>query len=119
MRKNKLIELLQEIEGNPEVLSWNGMERDWMSLKTVVHKRTLCRMSLNKRLHYINLERNRDDLPPLESVDDIINDEPEEWQLDEFDAYDNSRLDQSKKVIMLEPKARGISTFDFRGGIEY
>jgi hypothetical protein len=32
MRKNDLIKLLQEIDGNPEVSLWNGFVGDWMPI---------------------------------------------------------------------------------------
>lgn len=41
MKKNKLIELLQQIEGNPEIVIWNGYVDDYMNISTDVEKITL------------------------------------------------------------------------------
>ena len=35
MRKNELIQLLQQIKGNPEIYIWNGLVDDYMPLKKV------------------------------------------------------------------------------------
>ena len=32
MKKNKLIELLQAIKGNPDVYLWNGHAEDWQNI---------------------------------------------------------------------------------------
>jgi hypothetical protein len=114
MRKNKLIELLQEIEGDPEVLVWNGQVGDWMGLKSKIHDRKLSRMSRKKYLHFLNLEQQSNGLPEL-GLNDFEYDE--EWVFD--DVPDYNRHDQNKNVIMLEPKQRGISTFDRAGDISY
>lgn len=33
MKKDKLIKLLLSIEGNPDILLWNGYAMDWMDIK--------------------------------------------------------------------------------------
>ena len=35
MRKNELIQLLQQINGNPEIYIWNGLVDDFMPLKKI------------------------------------------------------------------------------------
>lgn len=115
MRKNKLIELLQEIEGNPEVLVWNGHVGDWMALETKLHKKTLTRMSKKRRLYYVNLEQQVRGKEPL-TLEDLKGDD-EEWSID--DTFDTVYHDQTKKVIMLNPKTRGVKSFDRIGDISY
>lgn len=41
MRKNQLIKLLQEIEGNPEIVIWNGYVDDYMNIDKETFKITL------------------------------------------------------------------------------
>ena len=36
MRKDKLIKLLQDIPGNPDVVIWNGLVGDWMDVGELV-----------------------------------------------------------------------------------
>ena len=39
MKKNQLIELLQSIEGNPEIMIWNGLVNDVMHIQGVGNDR--------------------------------------------------------------------------------
>jgi hypothetical protein len=100
MRKNKLIELLQAIKGNPEVKVYNGYVGDFMNLhKPKVSK--IHRMSNKKRLHFVNLEnvsRGISETTTLTKEDD--------WELvkESFD-------DESKPIILLEPKERGVTSY--------
>lgn len=41
MKKNKLIELLNTIEGNPEIVLWNGYAEDYMHIDPKVEPLTL------------------------------------------------------------------------------
>lgn len=41
MKKDKLIELLNSIEGNPEIVLWNGYAADYMHIDPNVEKLTL------------------------------------------------------------------------------
>lgn len=41
MRKNDLIKMLQDIEGNPEIVIWNGYVDDYMNIKKQTFKITL------------------------------------------------------------------------------
>lgn len=121
MRKNKLIELLQNIEGNPEVLVWNGYVGDWMALETKLHKKTLSRMSKKRRLYYVNLEQQVNGKEPLVLAD--LKGDDEEWFMVDEERYlsedHKNRFDQNKNVIMLNPKTRGVKSFDRLGSISY
>lgn len=41
MRKNDLIKMLQDIEGNPEIVIWNGYVDDYMNIEKQTFKITL------------------------------------------------------------------------------
>ncbi|EON7637065.1 hypothetical protein ABV23_RS01045 [Escherichia coli] len=41
MKKNDLIKMLQGIEGNPEIVIWNGYVDDYMNISTGIEKITL------------------------------------------------------------------------------
>jgi|AGFT01.1.fsa_nt_gi hypothetical protein len=41
MRKNQLIKMLEEIEGNPEIVIWNGYVDDYMNIEKETFKITL------------------------------------------------------------------------------
>lgn len=90
MRKNKLIELLNEIDGNPEIVTWNGYVGDWMPFNTSAKEINLHRMSKKRRLYYINLENQSRGLDLI----DISQVDNEEWTMnDGCDDY----LDQKRK----------------------
>ena len=115
MRKNKLIELLSGMKGNPEIVVWNGHVEDWMSLKEL-KETSLVRQSKKKVLHFHNLQRLRDG---LEVTEDISRIKPSDWVLDEKRFEDVEIYDQEKKVAIFIPETRHKSTFDRMGDMEY
>ena len=119
MRKNQLIELLQEIKGNPEVMVWNGLVDDYMSLGSV-DTNTLYKQSADfiyKNLVYNYQERNNSfDNPPAEIQEKLREKatalfKKETYELpnmfldqDQFsDWYGNNK----KAIISLNPKPTG------------
>ena len=54
MRKNELIQLLQQINGNPEIYIWNGLVDDFMPLKKIYPDKLYkeCIQFIYKRLVY-------------------------------------------------------------------
>ena len=119
MRKNQLIELLQEIKGNPEVMVWNGLVDDYMPLGSV-DTNTLYKQSIDfiyKKLVYDYQERNNSfDKPPVEIQEKFREKatalfKKETYELpnmyldqDQFsDWYGNNK----KAIISLNPKPTG------------
>lgn len=62
MRKNQLIKMLQEIEGNPEIVIWNGYVEDYMNIDKDTFKITLVKETedfLFNALKYEWCDRNK------------------------------------------------------------
>ena len=119
MRKNQLIELLQEIKGNPEVMVWNGLVDDYMPLGNV-NTNTLYKQSVKfiyRTLVYNYQERNNSFDSPPENTKKKLREEAialfkkETYELpnmfldqDQFvDWYGNNK----KTIISLNPKPTG------------
>lgn len=119
MRKNDLIKMLNEIEGNPEVVLWNGQVGDWMHIdKPKVFK--FNRLKKSFKIRCINKENYRDNLP------DLTEEEIKKVKPDEFDIGEGNRWNilkdenfEHRNRIVLQGKLRGIKTFDRLGNIEY
>ena len=126
MKKSKLIAILQEIEGDPEVKLWNGYVGDWMDigevLETYLVKQTkeyykeMCRLERCRDLQDWNVELSEDVHKLLDSCYTRI-----QWEHDSYvtqEDLDNKRY-RKKKVLVLQAKTRGINTHDRIGGISY
>jgi len=129
MKKNKLIELLQNIKGNPEVKLWNGMVDDWMDIcivesELVKESEEFLRWQveaqwkqdnkvweipaevqhqLNETIHHLCKKREWDFPNPYVSAED-----EKTW-------YGKNR----KKILLIDGKKRGKTTFDRLGDISY
>jgi hypothetical protein len=110
MKKNTLIKLLQSIEGNPEVKIYNGYVEDFMNVHPPKVKK-IHKMSNKKRLYFVNLENESRGKP---KVDKLSKTDPWELTKEHFD-------DESKTVILLEPKVRGLTSYgsDSAGDLTY
>lgn len=119
MRKNQLIELLQGIKGNPEVMVWNGLVDDYMSLGSV-DTNTLYKQSIDfiyKHLIYDHQERNNSFDKPLVEIQEKLREKATLLFKKETYELPNMYLDQdqfsdwygnNKKVIVsLNPKPTG------------
>lgn len=112
MKKNDLIKMLQNIEGNPDIIFYNGFVDDWQHIDEP-EEIELCRYSLEQQLKYINLERLRYNKKPI-TKDQII--EREDWEL--LSNY-NSRAEDRKTCIILKSIRRGRTYEDRVGSIRY
>lgn len=91
MRKNKLIEILQSMSGNPEIVMWNGYVGDFMPIGNIVMSHVYAHGDSDWQ---------------------IANQYVEQELLSEF-------YTQRKRVCIVEPKARGKSSFDRLGKTFY
>lgn len=129
MKKNKLIELLQAVKGNPEVKLWNGMVGDWMDISIVESE--LVKESeefLRWRIEAEWKQDNKVETIPLDiqkELDKTIKErcKNREWDFpnqyvsleDEKRWYGKNR----KRLILLDGKKRGKTTFDRLGDMSY
>ena len=108
MRKNKLIELLQSIEGNPEIFLWNGIVADIMPVSKVIPSE-LYKEKFEFFHRLLNMEElNKGEKPSNE--DEARKIFEADWDLDEpFETIKKNY--NKKKVIIIEPKERGKKTW--------
>ena len=113
MKKDKLIELLQSIKGNPEIVIWNGFVCDYQPISNKITEMFLYKETKQSQLKMINYERLRDGLEPI-----TINDFKDKSNY-ELRYYVKSSYCKKKKVAILETKRRRITTYDRNGKINY
>lgn len=129
MKKNKLIELLQNIKGNPEIKLWNGMVGDWMDIALVESE--LVKESEEFLRWCVETSWKQDnkswDIPPdvQEQLDAQIKRlcKTREWDFqnpfvkpeDEKRWYGKNR----KKIVLIDGKKRGKKAFDRLGDMQY
>lgn len=126
MRKNDLIKMLQDIEGNPEVLLWNGMVGDWMNIDKPVES-DLVKIEKGYFIESCRLRecRDRNDWQYQFSEDELADVEKwykrQEWEDNKFVTEEDikEKRYRKKRVLYLQAKKRGVSTFDRLGNIEY
>lgn len=94
MRKNKLIELLNSIPGNPDIVIWNGFVGDIQDIDSEIVERELVKHTKEQEWDFPN---------PF-----VKEDEFKYW-------YGNRK----KKIFLLQMKERGKTFFDRSGKIEY
>lgn len=127
MRKNDLIKMLNEIEGNPEVVMWNGMVGDWM-IPAKPEQGELCKQTKQHYIEMVRLEKcidlqnwdfqfSEEELKELDkSYKHYVN-----WSYGEYVREEDiaSKRYKTKKVIWLSAKLRGESYYDRLGKVSY
>lgn len=127
MKKDKLIKLLLSIEGNPDILLWNGYAMDWMDIKGLAEAE-LVKMTKEYYIATVELEEkiNKGDsdytLPESEKEKlhtsykkDVL------WEMGELIHHEDIKKGryERKKVVYLRAKLRSIKTYDRIGEICY
>lgn len=131
MRKNQLIELLQNIKGNPEVMVWNGLVDDYMPLGEVGSDE-LYKQSLDfiyKNLVYGYKERNNSFDEPPADVQESLKEKATTLFKKETYELPNMFLDSDqfhewygknkKTIITLNPKPTGKTSVGRSGNLTY
>lgn len=126
MKKDKLIAMLQEIEGNPDILLWNGMVGDWMDISKIVPTE-LVKITLPYYLKTCQLEDRikRQDMsyetPPEEVASLSKHWRQLQWDVNEYVSSKDIKEGRYKvkNVMMIDAKPRGISTWDRAGTLSY
>ena len=106
MKKSKLIELLQSIEGDPEIMIYNGFVQDVMHIKPPqIDELVRMRTTVLKRLLKFEGKEFKG---------------PEEWRFSTMQLEDkNPDMYEKRKIVVLESRKTGKTTFDRMGTIEY
>lgn len=118
MKKNKLIEILNKIEGNPDILLYNGFVDDWMDIEVETEPRTLVKETVEFWLsRYIYEYVGRHNEQPSESLKEEwlekikLKRKCSEWEFpnefvqeEDFECWYGKRY---KKVHLINAKLRG------------
>lgn len=127
MKKDKLIKLLLSIEGNPDILLWNGYVGDWTDIKAL-EESDLVKMTKDYYIASVELEekinKGDSDYTLPESEKEKLHTSYKKdisWQTNEYITHDDikkKRYDK-KRIIYIKPKLRGKNMTDRYGSIEY
>lgn len=128
MRKSDLIKILTELEGNPDVVLWNGMVGDWMDIDKRLIEGTLVRQTLDGYIETVRLEqcsdrKNWDYQLPESEIAELkqLYKKNIGWEDNSFvtdEDVEQKRYTQ-KRVVYITAKPRGVITWDRLGSIEY
>jgi hypothetical protein len=127
MKKSKLLEFLNSLEGDPDILIWNGQVGDWMDLGKP-ERTFMVRESVSYVLRLALLDAMR----KAQSFTVKLSEETQEEIRKTFHKYHEWRLptfcsdeqikngDFTKKKVVLFPlKSRNVETWDRLGTIKY
>lgn len=113
MKKNDLIKMLQGIDGNPDVLLWNGFVGDWQDFSRDLHRAQLHKIPFAEYKRLCIAEGSALSNEDLRRNWKIAC-RWRLWRLSDFTCES-----QKKPVVLLSTKDRGVKTFDRLGSISY
>lgn len=122
MRKDKLIELLQTIEGNPHVYLWNGYVGDYQDIENHIRLMSLVKQTPEEASLRLKYELMRDGVSNADKeLEDFKKDFNPEWEINPYVQEEHIKEGRykTKKVYLLSPLLRGRSSIDRVGEIEY
>ena len=130
MRKNKLIELLQAIEGNPDMFVYNGLVDDIQPIKNMkdvlitdkLYKPSYDYILTGLKMDWCNYHHTYD-IPStvLEELECKAKLQHKHIEWEEHNPhYGTSDIySRSKNICIIQPSAAGKSTFDRLGSTDY
>ena len=128
MRKDDLIKLLKNIQGNPEIKLWNGMVGDWMDIDKNLIPASLVKQTFEHYVEMIRLEQciDKKDWSVQLSEEEILELRQSykkyiEWECNQFIDEDDikSKRYSQKNIFYINAKRRGVTTYDRIGNLEY
>jgi len=128
MKKSKLIEMLNRLEGDPEIKLWNGMVGDWMDIDRELVPSDLVKQTLEHWLEMCRIDdcRDRRDWDyqlPAEEVAALKKDynRVNTWELNPFVTLEDvkEKRYKLKNIYILNAKTKGVKAFDRLGDIDY
>lgn len=116
MKKSKLLALLNSIDGDPDILLWNGFVDDWQDIDTAPVFDTLSKPTFNHIKRMVEIERalKFNDHTYKLSDDDIAELKSKyastcKWEIND---YANNKQYKHKKVVFFNAKSRNTSILD-------
>lgn len=128
MKKSKLIEMLNRLEGDPEIKLWNGMVGDWMDIDKELVPSDLVKQTLAHWLEMCRVEackdrRDWDYQMPAEEVARLKKDynKVNTWELNPYVTLEDvqEKRYSLKNIYILNAKTKGVKSFDRLGEIDY
>lgn len=128
MKKSKLIELLNALEGDPEIVLWNGYVEDWQDIDKDLADADQVKMTREYFIQTIEWESQIDrkdwDYTLPESEVEVLKKSYRrdvEWQVSAYVSEQDikEKRYKSRRVVYIKPKLRGEHSFDRMGGMEY
>ena len=129
MKKSKLIEMLSEIEGDPDILFWNGYVSDWTDIHPKISMNTLTKMSFKHYCNIIKMERIYSQGQPTdynipEDEISVLKEKYKKlfvWEDNQSITSDdiNNKRYREKQVFYMQPKLRGKTDYQRGNIMEY
>ena len=132
MKKDKLIGLLQKIEGNPDIYLWNGFVGDWADIDPNFVNQLLVKESVEHKYKCLIYEWMRDNNsinPPPFSVEDRLRTlakaqfAKQQWDLPNpycyVEEYPEWYGKHKKNIVIINHKQRGKTHSDRVGDMCY
>jgi hypothetical protein len=124
MRKNDLINLLSGIQGNPEVMLWNGLVGDVVPIKKEVANVSLMKEKLDKYINGYRYELKIDTNNVNAELDqDELNRIKRQYNKIKYEYLENIGLDytryKKKNIVVLQAEEKGETYFDRLGSVKY
>lgn len=129
MKKNDLIKILQNLKGNPEIVLWNGMVQDYMHIDPDIQEDFLFKYTWEGMQEACRLDRCRD----LRDMSFQFTEEEtkelrecylrhHKWEFNRYMTEEDcgpGGWHKKKKVLIIQPKLRGETSFDRIASISY
>lgn len=128
MKKNDLIAMLNGIEGNPEMVLWNGFVGDYQHIDNKPVEGRLVKQTLDHYLEMCRLQdcRDRKDpnyQPPAEEIEELkkLYKKVCKWEENQYVKPDDivAKRYSAKKIFYIQAKRRGEQFYDRLGPVEY
>lgn len=127
MKKNDLVKLLEGLEGNPDVVLWNGYVGDYMHIKGLSES-DLVKLTF---AHYSQMvefdgKKDRNDFNYVLTTDEIEELKKDykkhiNWETNPYVTLEDikDKRYSKKRIVYIEAALRGKSSFDRSGSMSY
>lgn len=128
MKKSKLIELLNTIDGDPEVVLWNGFVSDYQHISPELIEEYLTKPTFETyQLGWLNEKRRDANSWDVELNEDELKEcrlrynRSLNWEYNEFITTEDikTKTYKKKRIVFLQPKLRGETYWDRLGDMSY
>ena len=127
MKKNDLIKMLNSIDGNPDIVLWNGFVQDYQEISKELVKGELVKQTLDWYLETCRMERCVEEKDwKYQLSEDEIKECREYYKnftyaQNQYVTEEDIKLKRyrAKKVVYLQPKFSNKTYYDRLGSVEY